>query len=99
MKDHKNTILAIVLSLIVIIGWEYFFARPELQQQAQQQEQTQPGATPGTQPSLSPGAAPPMPSAPAATPPTQTREAVIAASPHIEINTPRLRGTIDLKGA
>jgi YidC/Oxa1 family membrane protein insertase len=99
MKDHKNTILAIVLSLIVIIGWEYFFARPELQQQAQQQEQTQPGATPGTQPSLSPGGAPPMPSAPAATQPTQTRETVIAASPHVEINTPRLRGTIDLRGA
>jgi YidC/Oxa1 family membrane protein insertase len=99
MKDHKNTILAIVLSLIVIIGWEYFFARPELQQQAQQQDQTQPSGAPGTQPSLPPGGAPQMPSAPAALPATQTREAVIAASPHVEINTPRLRGTIDLKGA
>ena len=100
MKDHKNTILAIVLSLIVIIGWEYFFARPEVQQQqAQQQEQTQPSVAPGTQPSTSPGATPQMPSAPGALAPTQTREAVIAASPHVDINTPRLRGTIDLKGA
>ena len=36
MNEHKNTILAIVLSLIVVIGWEYFFAKPELQQQQAQ---------------------------------------------------------------
>jgi YidC/Oxa1 family membrane protein insertase len=102
MNEHKNTILAVVLSLIVIIGWEYFFARPELQQQQAQQQQTQPvqpGGTPAAQPSPSPGTAPPMPSAPAALPATQTREAVIAASPRIDIDTPRLRGSIDRKGA
>ncbi|HTV38820.1 MAG TPA: membrane protein insertase YidC [Xanthobacteraceae bacterium] len=106
MNEHKNTILAIVLSLVVIIGWEYFFARPELQQQqqqqaqqqAQQQEQTKPGGTPAAQPSATPGASPQTPSAPAALPPTQTREAVLAASPHVDIDTPRLRGSIDLKG-
>ncbi len=57
MNEHKNTILAIVLSLIVVVGWEYFFATPEIENQAQQhQEQTiqhQPGqpatpANPGT---------------------------------------------------
>jgi YidC/Oxa1 family membrane protein insertase len=103
LNEHKNTVLAVVLSLIVIIGWEYFFARPELQQQqAQQQQQTQPvqpGGTPGAQPSPSPGTAPQMPSAPAALPATQTREAVIAASPRVDIDTPRLSGSIDLKGA
>ena len=103
MNEHKNTILAIVLSLIVVVGWEYFFARPEMQQQQQaqqqQQQQTQPSETGGAQPAKPAGSTPQMPSAPSAQPPTQTREAVIAASPHVDIDTPTLRGSIDLKGA
>jgi YidC/Oxa1 family membrane protein insertase len=101
MNEHKNTILAIVLSLIVVIGWEYFFAKPELQQQQAQQHQTQtkPGESPGGAQPATPGAAPQMPAAPSAQPPTKTREAVIAASPHIDVDTPRLHGSIDLKGA
>ena len=61
MTDQKNTILAIVLSAIVLIGWQFFFAQPQLekqqqqvaqQQQAQRQAQTPqqapaPGVTPG----------------------------------------------------
>jgi len=99
MNEHKNTILAIVLSLIVVVGWEYFFARPELQQQAQQQQQTRPSKPGGAQPATPAGSTPQMPSAPSTEPPTQTREAVIAASPHLDIDTPTLRGSIDLKGA
>jgi YidC/Oxa1 family membrane protein insertase len=98
MTDHKNTILAFVLSLIVVIGWEYYFARPEMEKQAQQQqEQTQAN---GAQPSTpAPGAsAPTAPNAPSAQPATQTRIAVIAASPRVTIDTPRLHGSIDLKG-
>jgi YidC/Oxa1 family membrane protein insertase len=100
MNEHKNTILAIVLSLIVVVGWEYFFAKPELQQQqAQQQTQTKPGGSPGETQPAAPGATPQMPVAPSAQPPTKTREAVIAASPRIDIDTPRLHGSVDLKGA
>jgi YidC/Oxa1 family membrane protein insertase len=98
MNDHKNTILAFVLSLIVVVGWEYFFAKPEMEKQAQtQQEQTQPNAAqPGTP---VPGAnVPAAPNAPSAQAVTQTRAAVIAASPRITIDTPRLHGSIDLKG-
>jgi YidC/Oxa1 family membrane protein insertase len=97
MTDHKNTILAFVLSLIVVIGWEYYFARPEMEKQAQQQEQTQlNGAQPSTP---APGAsAPTAPNATSAQPPTQTRAAVIAASPRVTIDTPRLHGSVDLKG-
>jgi YidC/Oxa1 family membrane protein insertase len=101
MNEHKNTILAIVLSLIVVVGWEYFFAKPELQQQqAQHQVQTKPGGSPSAaQPATPEGTPPRMPAAPSAQPPTKTREAVIAASPHVDIDTARLRGSIDLKGA
>ena len=90
MNDHKNTILAFVLSLIVVIGWEYYFARPEMEKQAQQQEQTQLN---GTQPSTpTPGAsAPTAPNAPSAQPPTQTRAAVISGNAPRRAVATRLR--------
>ena len=52
MIEHKNTILAIVLSLIVVVGWQYFIAKPQMERQQReaqlkQQEQAQlqqPGA-------------------------------------------------------
>ena len=48
MNDQKNMLLAIVLSAIVLIGWQIFFGLPNMQQQQQQkQQQTQtPPATP-----------------------------------------------------
>jgi YidC/Oxa1 family membrane protein insertase len=111
MGDHKNTVLAIVLSLLVVVGWQYFIGYPQMEKQREQaqlkqqeQSQTQPGATQpsGAQPSATPGAgtAPPVPgaAAPSAQAATATRAAVIAASPRVAINTPTLRGSIDLKG-
>jgi YidC/Oxa1 family membrane protein insertase len=110
MGDHKNTILAIVLSLLVVVGWQYFVGYPQMEKQREQaalkqQEQTQ--AQPGTaQPNpAQPGSvpqtgAPPVPgaAAPAGQPATASRAAVIAASPRIAIDTSRVHGSIDLKG-
>ncbi len=52
MGDHKNTIIAIVLSLIVVVGWQYFVGYPQMEKQREQalikqqeQAQTQPSAT------------------------------------------------------
>jgi YidC/Oxa1 family membrane protein insertase len=101
MNEHKNTILAIILSLIVVVGWEYFFARPELQNQPppqQQQEQTQANKPSAAQPAAPAGNAPAAPNVPSGQTPTQTRTSVLASLPHVDIDTPRLRGSIDLKG-
>jgi YidC/Oxa1 family membrane protein insertase len=117
MTDQKNTILAIVLSALVLIAWQYFVGMPQmekqrqeaqLKQQQQQQQQAQPAgtpATPGQVPQAQPGAppapgAPPVPGqAPAAAPaPSVTRDAVIGASPRINIDTPKMRGSVSLKG-
>ncbi len=104
MNEHKNTILAIILSLIVVVGWEYFFARPELQNQPQpqpqRQEETQQPTKPGsTQPAAPAGnVSAAAPNVPSGQPPTQTRASVLAGRPHVDIDTPRLRGSIDLKG-
>src|SRR3954464_5341576 len=117
--NDKNTIIAIVLSALVLIGWQFFIGGAQMERQKQgallkQQQQAQqmptPGATPapgtpGTSPSPAPGATAPPGSlnVPGTATPagvqTQTREAVLAASPRIAIDTPRLKGTIALKGA
>ncbi|HZR59658.1 MAG TPA: membrane protein insertase YidC [Xanthobacteraceae bacterium] len=108
MTEHKNTILAIILSLIVVIGWEYYFARPELQNQAQQQQQqtqeqkppqAQPNNPGGAQPAAPNGATPGAPNVPSGQAQTQTRAAVLANLPHVDIDTKTLHGSIDLKGA
>ena len=109
MSEHKNTILAVVLSLLVILGWQYFVGYPQMERQRQeaqlkQQSQPQPGATqPATPaPNAAQSATPEVPGTPKAGAPAQTqaasREAVIASSPRIAIETPRLGGSIDLKG-
>ena len=36
MSDHKNTILAVVLSLLVIVGWQYFIGYPQVERQRQE---------------------------------------------------------------
>jgi len=106
MSEHKNTILAIVLSLLVVVGWQYFIGVPQMQRQQQaqlkqqEQAQVQPGAkAPGAPAPATPEVnAPPVPSAPSAQPPTTSRAAVIGQTPRIAISTPRLGGSVDLKG-
>jgi YidC/Oxa1 family membrane protein insertase len=106
MNDNKNTILAIVLSAIVLIAWQYFYGMPQLEKQRQQQQtqqtppQQQP-AQPAPAPDGRPGTgAPPVPGQPSAVPagPQLSREAVLAASPRVPIETPRIKGSVALKG-
>src|SRR6516225_7875751 len=108
MGDHKNTILAIVLSLIVVVGWQYFVGYPQMEKQREQaqlkqQEQQAQVQKPGTapqQPGGTPSAATPQggpppvagAAAPAAQPATASRDAVIKASPRIAVETPTLHG-------
>src|SRR3954463_15689453 len=76
MTDQKNTILAIVLSALVLIAWQYFVGLPQMEKQRQeaqikaQQQQPQtpsqpgqpaPAAQGGTQPQLSGQGAAPTP--------------------------------------
>jgi YidC/Oxa1 family membrane protein insertase len=100
MSDQKNTILAIVLSALVFIGWQYFFGLPQMEKQKQvaqqqtQQQQTQlqppaPGESrpqaPGQVPATAPGA-------------ELSREDALAKSPRVRIDTPRVTGSIALTG-
>src|SRR5262245_19444182 len=112
MNDQKNMLLAIVLSAIVLIAWQFFFGLPSMhqqqqkQQQQQQQQQTQspvpqPGAPPipAGQPAA-PGTAQPQTAPVPGQLPGQplSREAALKASPRLGIETPRLTGSINLRG-
>jgi len=111
MTDSKNTILAIVLSALVLIAWQYFFAMPQekarqeqlqAQQQAQQQrpqkpaEAGRPAQAPATQPG--PPQLPGQATQPSVGEPI-TRAAALASTPRVTIATDNLQGSIALKGA
>jgi YidC/Oxa1 family membrane protein insertase len=103
MTDQKNTLLAIVLSAIVLIVWQYFFGLPHMQrQEAQKPPQTQTQTQ--NVPTPAPGSAPstvPVPGQPAAAPGAQqplTREAALKQSVRVPIDTPSIKGSISLKG-
>ena len=106
MIDNRNTILAVILSGIVLIAWQYFYNMPQMEKQrAQTQTQAElvkpsPQTAPG---STTPGATPSA-SAPANTPAAAaaaivSRDAAIAASPRVKIETPSVTGSISLRGA
>ncbi|MGB8894538.1 MAG: membrane protein insertase YidC [Pseudolabrys sp.] len=107
MTDNKNTILAIVLSALVLLGWQYFFAVPQEkarqeQLQAQQKKQNAPTAAQPGQP-VPPAVQTGAPQVPGqASPPTASapvdRTAALATSPRVPIATGSLQGSIALKG-
>ena len=106
-NDKTNMFVAIALSLVVLLGWNYFVAAPRVEQQRQanlqnQAAQQSPGVTPDGVPSPSPKeggpAAPVAGTLPnAATGPIGRTEA-LARSPRIKIETPALAGSVALKG-
>jgi YidC/Oxa1 family membrane protein insertase len=99
MSDQKNMILAIVLSVLVFVVWQYFFGMPlqekqkQVAQQQQQAQHTQPPAAPAETRPQAPGQVP-------ATPQTTevSREAALAKSARVRIATPRVTGSIALNG-
>src|SRR5947208_3506457 len=107
MTDNRNTILAVILSGLVLIAWQYFYNMPQMERQrAQSQTQAEltkpsPQATPGSttpQAGSTPSVTTPA-NQPAAAQPVVSRNEAIAATPRIKIETPRVSGSISLKGA
>jgi YidC/Oxa1 family membrane protein insertase len=108
MTDNRNTIIAVILSGIVLLAWQYFYNMPEMERQraAQlaQKAQTettapaQPGATSTPTPAPAPGQAPQAGGA-NQTVTVQDRPAAIAATPRVKIDAPSIAGSISLKGA
>lgn len=102
MENNKNFILAIALSLVVLIGWQMLYMRPAAERARHQQTvEAQKGAGEVKAPEAA-GKAPAGIDqsasglqAPVSYP---TREAALKASPRVEIDSPALLGSINLKG-
>src|ERR1700745_892990 len=96
--EQRNLLIAIVLSVGILIAFQFVFERMRPAQP--------PGLTPGTPATApaTPSTATPAQSAPASAPgaaPAQAaeaREAAIAEQPRVKIDTPRLHGSINLLG-
>ncbi|EKS37187.1 MULTISPECIES: membrane protein insertase YidC [Afipia] len=108
MIENRNTILAVILSGLVLIAWQYFYNIPTMEKQraAQQAELAQKqAANPATPATTTPGANQPTPAAPgqqagapATAAPVQSRTTAIAAGPRVKIDTPSISGSIALTG-
>ena len=110
-SENKNFILAMILSLAVIVVWQIFFGQPALKQ-VQQQAATQqtttgnaPAATPGipqapaiTGEEVVPPATPGVSAVPGASL-ALPRETVLQQTSRVTITTPKVSGSINLKGA
>ena len=118
MTDNKNTIIAIVLSAIVLIGWQYFVGMPQMERQRQEALRNSSSSHSNSRRPRArhrararhhararhrarprPARRSPCPAPRRRPRRAQTRAAVIAASPRITVETPRMKGSIALKGA
>jgi YidC/Oxa1 family membrane protein insertase len=91
LNDNRNMILAIVLSALVLIGWSFLSERffPTANEPSTK-------IVEGKQVPLPKPAADPAADAPAA---IRDRRVVLAEAPRVQIETPSLRGSINLRGA
>lgn len=110
MENNRNFFITIALSILVLTLWQVFYLGPKSEaqreqtrieeQQRQTQQVTQSGAA-GDTPQLPNAASGTVPghSDGAAAAGTLTREAAVAQSQRVDIDTPSLRGSINLTGA
>ncbi|PWG03351.1 membrane protein insertase YidC [Sphingosinicella humi] len=91
MSDNRNMILAIVLSAIVLLGWSFISDRYFPTASEPSTKIVEGKQVPIPQPGEDPAA-----DAPAA---IRDRAVVLAETPRVAIESPRLRGSINLRGA
>jgi YidC/Oxa1 family membrane protein insertase len=91
-EQQRNLIIAVALSIAILVGFQIFFGQqhrpaipPPSTQTSEQQTPAQPNAA--------------APTAPGAVATVRPREEVLAETPRVGIETPRLKGSIDLVGA
>ncbi|NEI68389.1 membrane protein insertase YidC [Rhizobium lusitanum] len=106
MENNRNYFIAIALSVLIVLGWQFFYMNPrleaqrqaeqaaKLQQQSQQAQTTQSPAA-GTAVNGS------LPANGQTTPTVLTRDQSVAktSSSRVVIDTPALAGSINLEGA
>ncbi|WP_417310403.1 membrane protein insertase YidC [Devosia sp.] len=104
--DNRNMIIAIALSIVVLFGWQFFVAGPQMEQAQRRAEitaQQQRDAAAANLPTPSADGTTPAASSapvPAGTPGSfADREEAIGVSDRVRIDTSSLAGSINLTGA
>jgi YidC/Oxa1 family membrane protein insertase len=104
MENNRNYMLAIGLSIIVLVAWQFFYVSPKMEREtaATKQEQTVTAeqATPGSDAAI-PSASTSGSATPSGTTADQpaSREEAVSSGARITIDTPDLTGSINLSGA
>src|SRR5690625_3486449 len=104
--DQKNLLVAIVLSLAILLGFEYFVGGPQREQLAEEARQQEAAQQVDTAPTAGDAPAPSGDPAGAQAPLEQTLqgqagldlEAALAQAPRVEIDTPTITGSLSLIG-
>ncbi|HEX6441027.1 MAG TPA: membrane protein insertase YidC [Stellaceae bacterium] len=102
--EQRNLLLAIVVSVGILIGFQYLFEKLRPPAPPPVPAQTAPAPAPTTgAPSATTPAGPAVGNAPAAAgaaavPGSETREQAVAEQPRLKVDTPRLHGSIALTG-
>ncbi|WOS63189.1 membrane protein insertase YidC [Sinorhizobium fredii] len=97
MENNRNYFVAIALSVLILVAWQYFYVNPRMEkdriaaEKAQQTQQVQPQQG-GQQ--AAPGQA-----LPGGAVPGESRDQAVAKSARVAIDTPALSGSINLTGA
>ncbi|MDI7922528.1 membrane protein insertase YidC [Ferirhizobium litorale] len=106
MEKNRNYFVAIALSVLIVLAWQFFYMNPriEAQRKAEQARQAQQQTEQTTQPQT--GNQPATTGAPAGALPGSTqaaasasRDDALAKSARVLIDTPALSGSINLTGA
>ena len=109
MGNNRNFILAIFLSVVVFVGWQYFVIEPQLESERARQEaiaaasgetaETQGTDAPAPGEARLPSIDEPGTLPAGATSSTLAREDALGANPRIAIRSEQLDGSLSLRGA
>ncbi|MBU1174196.1 MAG: membrane protein insertase YidC [Alphaproteobacteria bacterium] len=105
MQDNRNIIIAAVLAMAILFGWQYLVAGPQMEQAqrqaelaVQQQAEQADGAALATPDATATGEAGTMPAGAGPASAFESRADAVAASARVMIDTPALAGSINLTG-
>ena len=101
MSEQRNIVLAIILTMAILFGFDMYMAQfqPPVDETAQSQAMNGDSAVPPASGDLPPAASLPGMEAMGAVQAVRPRAEVLADDDRVTISTPKLKGSIRLKGA
>ena len=105
MSDQRNLILAVVLSVVILMMWDFMYRRPAVDDLApppttgEQVASGQQSAAPQAPAAVSGGSAPTAPGTSATAPMTPDATSIKDDSPRLRIEAQRVQGSVRLRGA